>query len=94
MEQTFPDVNGPNVTDDHTSTYETDYCIGQVVIYAAFNWSLTGEAHETAMRLAQKHQVSFYDPSFEGPVLLPENGELKPIEEADKLKKPWWQFWW
>lgn len=92
MEQMFPDMNGPNATDDHTSAYETDYGIGRVVIYAAFSWSLTKEANETALRLAQKHQVGFYDPSFEGPILLPENGELRPIAEADKLRKPWWQL--
>jgi hypothetical protein len=97
MEQTFPDMNGPNATDNHSSDYETDYCIGRVVIYAGFSWSLTEKAYETAHRLAQKHQVGFYDPSFEGPILLPENGELKPMEEPDKLnpdlKKPWWKLW-
>lgn len=97
MEQTFPNMNGPDATDDHTSAYETDYGIGRVVIYAAFSWSLTGEANETAHRLAQKHQVGFWDPSFEGPILLPENGELRPMAEVDKqnldLKKPWWKLW-
>lgn len=64
MGQTFLDMNGPDATDDHTSEYETDYSIGRVVIYAAFSWSLTNEAYETAYRLAQKHQVGFYDPSL------------------------------
>lgn len=97
MEQTFPDMNGPNATDDHTSEYETDYSIGREIIYAAFSWSLTGEANETARWLAQKHQVGFWDPSFEGPILLPEDGELRPMQEVDKphpgLKRPWWKWW-
>lgn len=92
MEQTFPDMNGPNATDDHTSEYETDYSIGREVIYAAFSWSLTGEANETARRLAQQHQVGFWDPSFEGSILLPEDGELRPMQEVDK-KGPWWKLW-
>ena len=97
MEQTFPDMNGPNVTSDHASPYETDYSIGRVVIYAAFSWSLSGEANETAQRLAQKYQVGFWDPSFEGPILLSENGELKPIKDSNKpttgSTKPWWKLW-
>ena len=97
MELTFPNMNGPHVTDAHTSAYETDYSIGRVVIYAAFSWSLTGEANETAHRLAQKHQVGFWDPSFEGPILLPGNGESRPMEEVDKpntdTRKPWWKLW-
>ena len=96
MEQTFPNMNGPNATDDNESDYETDYCIGRAVVYAAFSWSLAGEANETALRLAQKHQVGFYDPSFESPILFPKNGELMPVEEPDKptdSKKPWWKLW-
>ena len=97
MEYTFPNMNGPNATDDHTSAYETDYSIGRVIIYAAFSWSLTEEANETAHRLAQKHQVGFWDLSFEGPILLPGNGELRPMEEVDKPNtdtgKPWWKLW-
>ncbi|SMB99698.1 hypothetical protein SAMN00120144_3570 [Hymenobacter roseosalivarius DSM 11622] len=97
MVQTFPDMNGPDATDDHASAYETGYCIGSAVIYAAFSWSLTKEANETAYRLARKYQAGFYAPSFEGPILLLESGELRPMEEADKqnqdLKKPWWKLW-
>jgi hypothetical protein len=97
MEQTFPDMNGPNASHDHASAYETDYSIGRVVIYAAFSWSLAKEANERAHRLAQKHQVGLYDPSFESPILLPENGELRPMEEIDNqhvnVEKPWWKLW-
>lgn len=96
MVQTFPDMNGPDATDDHRSEYETDYGIGRAVIYAGFSWSLAEEANETARRLAQKHQIGFYDPSFEGLVLLPRNGELKPMEDASpqnqEPKKPWWKL--
>ena len=97
MVQTFPDLNGVDTTDDHTSEHETDYSIGRAVIYAAFDWSLADEANETALRLAQKYQVGFYDPSYEGPVLLPHNGELKPMADAhphnQDPKKPWWKVW-
>ena len=98
MERTFPDINGSSVTDEHASTYETDYSIGKVAIYAAFSWSLAREASETAQRLAQKHQVGFWDPSFEGPVLVPENGKLRAMDEVDKQTstnspKPWWKLW-
>jgi hypothetical protein len=97
MEQTFPDMNGPHASDDHASDYETDYSIGRAVIYAAFSWSLTGEANETARRLPQKYQVGFWDSSFEGPILIPEDGELRPIKEVDQqnpnLKSPWWKLW-
>jgi len=97
MEQTFPSMNSPDATDDHTSSHETDYSIGCVAIYAAFSWSLTEEANETARQLAQEHQVGFWDPSFEGPILLPKNGELRPLEEVDKpntdTRKPWWKLW-
>jgi hypothetical protein len=97
MAQTFPDLNGTDATDDHTSEYETDYSIGHSVIYAAFSWSLSKEAYEMAYRLAQKYQVGFYDPSFEGPVLLPRDGKLKPIENGSTPhlapNKPWWKIW-
>lgn len=97
MVQTFPDMNGPEATSDHTNIYETDYGIGSAVIYAGSSWSLAEEANKTARRLAQKHGVGFYDPSFEEPVLIPENGKLKPMEGIDKqnfnLKKPWWKLW-
>jgi hypothetical protein len=97
MVQTFPDMNGPDAMDDHTSDHETDYGIGRAVIYAAFSWSLAKEAYETAHRLAQKHQVGFYDPSFKGPILLPQNGEWKPMKEASPqhqvINKPWWKVW-
>jgi hypothetical protein len=68
-----------------------------VVIYAAFSWSLAKEANERAHQLAQKHQVGLYDPSFESPILIPENGELRPMEEVDNqhvnVEKPWWKLW-
>ena len=95
MRQTFPDLNGDDATGDND--YETDYCIGRTVIYAAFAWSLAKEAYEMAKRLAQEHQVGFYAPSFEGPILRPQNGELKPLEESapqnQEPRKPWWKVW-
>ncbi|AII52638.1 hypothetical protein [Hymenobacter sp. APR13] len=97
MMQTFPDMNGPEATDDHTSEYETDYTIGRAVIYAAFSWRLAEEANTTARQLAQKHQVGLYDPSFNGPILVPHNGQLKPMEGVNTriqdVRKPWWKVW-
>ena len=56
--------------------------VAQLSMPHLVSWSLTGEANETALRLAQKYQVGLYNPSFEGPILLPQNGELKPMEDA------------
>lgn len=62
MKQTFPDLNGPYVTDDN-ELYWADYAIGRQVIYIAFGWSVAGEAYEAVYRLAAKHQVGFFDVS-------------------------------
>ena len=95
MRQTFPDLNGDEATGDND--YETDYSIGRVVIYAAFSWSLATEALETALRLAQKHQVGLFDPSFEAnTILLPADGTMHPLPAVpppQAQKKPWWKVW-
>lgn len=33
----FPDMNGPDASEDHESDYETDYSIGKSIIYIAFS---------------------------------------------------------
>ncbi|MBJ6107674.1 hypothetical protein JAO73_01530 [Hymenobacter sp. BT523] len=91
----FPDMNGPDASEDHESDYETDYSIGKSIIYIAFSWSLYTEANQAVIRLAAKHQVGLFDASGTS-ILFPHNGELKPMEELygqpQEIKKPWWKW--
>jgi hypothetical protein len=80
MNRVFPAMNGPYAqaerpTDDDSIT---DYSIGRNVIYAAFRWSKAEPAYDTAVELAQKHGVGFFDVSSDnGEVWLPgPNAEL------------------
>ena len=58
--------------DEDLEQHTVDYSIGYDVIYAAFSWSVTEEAYETTRRLAQKHDVGFFDVSGEdGDIILP-----------------------
>ena len=98
MRQTFPDLNGPEATED-TEHYWADYSIGKHVIYVAFGWAVAAKAYETAYRLAEKHQVGFFDASGGMPpaILLPQDSVLKPLSErapqAQFPRKPWWKLW-
>jgi hypothetical protein len=97
MRQTFPDMNGPNATDE-TEKHWTDYTIGKYIIYVAFGWSVSEEACETVYRLAAKHRVGFFDVSDDGvapSILLPQDGILKMLEEINTQaqQKPWWKVW-
>jgi hypothetical protein len=79
MIKEFPSLNGPYASEDESDRL-TDYCIGQNVIYAAFAWSMVQEAYSTMLRLAEKHQVGFFDVSSDsGDILVPVNGKLQPI---------------
>jgi hypothetical protein len=94
MTKIFPDMNGPDASEEHESAYETDYSIGKSIIYAAFSWSLYNEANQAVISLAKKHQVGLFDASGTS-IFFPLNGELKPIEELQEqpqeIKKPWWK---
>jgi hypothetical protein len=97
--QTFPDMNGPYATGDLKKHYETDYRIGKQFVYVGgFGLSVANEAFDLAISLAKKYQVGFFDPQGgDDDILLPENGELKPIElvypQNHKPKEPWWKWW-
>jgi len=107
MIKTFPAMNGPYASDDIDSDYITGYSIGKDSIYIDFRWSVVEDAYSTVVRLAEKHQVGFFDVSSDdGDILFPDDGKLKSI--GDKAisvissdyanvtyyyKKPWWKFW-
>ncbi|WP_207434053.1 hypothetical protein [Sabulibacter ruber] len=92
MQETFPDLNGPNANNDNGSPNETDYSIGRNVIYAAFNWSQAETAYQKTIELAAKHKVGFFDASGSSDIWIPNgNGELKLLKESET--KPWWKFW-
>ena len=65
----FPPMNGPLALSDEEfdelSAEEearvTDYSIGRDVIYAAFAWSVAEDARKTALALAVKHKVGFFN---------------------------------
>jgi len=63
MIKTFPPMNGPLASRDFDNPNLTDYCVGQTVIYCAFAWSQAETAYESIKRLAEKHQVGFFDVS-------------------------------
>jgi len=50
----------------------TDYSLGSAVIYAAFAYSVAGEAYTTMRELALKHKVGFFDVSSDnGEIIFP-----------------------
>lgn len=85
MIQTFPNMNGPDAPtkeqldeDEDLESYLTDYAIGRNVIYAVFSWSTTEEAYDLTKRLAQKHDVGFFDVSgTDGDIFLPDGSLMK-----------------
>ena len=87
MISTFPAMNGPYAIDDLDNELVTDYCIGKDVIYVTFAWSTAEKAYEVMKRVAEKHQVGFFDASAtDGDILLPDNnGKHRPIDKPDNL---------
>jgi hypothetical protein len=75
MIEHFPATNGPYAKDDGDDTSLTDYSVGRTLIYAAFAWSKAEEAYETTFRLAEEHQVGFFNVSSdEGEIYFPDSG--------------------
>ena len=75
----FPALNGPYATEEENERL-TDYSIGTNVIYAAFAWSMAEQAYSTMLKLAEKHQVGFFDVSSDnGDILIPVEGKLQSI---------------
>ncbi len=69
--QTFPNMNGMS-EENADNSRATEYALGTRMIYASFAWSQSQAAHETVIRLAQKHGVGFFDVSpTDGTILLP-----------------------
>lgn len=85
MKETFPPMNGDYAPDealfdedDNLEEHLTDYCIGQEVIYTAFAWSVAEEAYELVRKLAQRHDVGFFDVSEEdGDIILPDGTKIE-----------------
>jgi hypothetical protein len=72
MIESFPAMNGPYAGDHEDDSKVTDYSVGKDVIYAAFAWSQAQNAFPTVVRLAEKHEVGFFDVSGEdGAVVFP-----------------------
>lgn len=75
MIQHFPPMNGPFADPGTVGPEITDHCIGRVVIYSAFAWSVADQAHAKMRELAIKHGVGFFHASVdEGEVLFPRSG--------------------
>jgi hypothetical protein len=92
MQESFPDMNGPNGSDHTENPSKTDYSIGRNVIYAAFSWSQAEIAYQKTTELAAKLNVGFFDASGSCDIWIPDgNGELKKLKESET--KPWWKFW-
>jgi len=85
MKETFPPMNGEYAPDDELldededlERHTVDYSIGKDVIYAAFAWSTAEEAYDLTRKLAQKHDVGFFDVSgADGDIILPDGTILK-----------------
>ena len=57
----FPPMNGPLASKVNDDFYVTDYCIGKSLIYVAFAWSVSQEAHAFMQDLARKKRLGFFD---------------------------------
>lgn len=84
MKETFPPMNGEYAPDsdlvnenENLYIHLVDYCMGQDVIYASFSWSVAEEAYELVRKLAQKHEIGFFDASSNrADIILPDGTEL------------------
>jgi hypothetical protein len=89
MIQTFPAMNGPFAIEDEDEDNDmvTGYTIGKDVIYTDFRWSVAEQAYNKMLEVAKKHGVGFFDVSSDnGDILFPENGELKAIDDSNKIQ--------
>jgi hypothetical protein len=92
----FPPMNGSYSSKDVDDPRVTDYSIGSSIIYGAFAWSVSVEAHDHIRYLAEKHTVGFFDVSTEnGEIWFPpkKNEVSQSIEPKNFASKPWWKFW-
>lgn len=80
----FPNMNGPDVSDDDFSSRHSDYSIGTNFIYASFAWSEAEDAYEVTRGLSVAHGVGFYDVSGDdgdGEIYFP-GDELRPPSQG------------
>ena len=82
MKDIFPPMNGPFAkdtlpADNDLETRLTDYSIGESIIYAAFSWSQADNAFQIAKKLAQKHDVGFFNLSGKGEIILPDGTRIE-----------------
>jgi len=60
-------MNGPYASDDNINNPQlTDYSLGKVVIYTAFDWSFSEDAHKVVRNLACRHSIGFFDVIADG----------------------------
>ena len=105
MIETFPAMSGPYASDDdEENPHLAEYCIGNDVVYASFNWSLAEQAYNQMLAMAEKHGVGFFDVSSDnGDIFFPSDGKLRAISNSQDLSrnqsisvkdtKPWWKLW-
>ncbi len=65
--RSYPNLNGPDVSDDDIGNTHTDYSLGTAVIYGAFAWTEAENAYPLVRELAVKHSVGFFDASCDEP---------------------------
>lgn len=96
MQEEFPDMNG-EYSDEYIESIgsnATGYSFGPNVIYADFRWSVAETAYSTALTLAQKHALGFFDPQSETMYFPDGKNHVIQVEQPKKEeKKPWWKVW-
>jgi hypothetical protein len=87
MVRVFPAANGPF---SHTMYNNlADYSIGRDIIYVSFSEAAAKAAYTTALGLAGKYEVGFFDVSTENAaILFPENGRLLALAARKKEMAP------
>ncbi len=60
-------MKGPYASHDNIDNpQQSDYSIGKVGFYAAFDWSYSEDAQNVVRNLAYKHSIGFFDVSADG----------------------------
>lgn len=91
MKEKYPPMNGPLTltdeqlaADERLDTLQSDYGIGEEMIYVAFAWSICDEVYEDVLRLARKHKVGLYEVSHCHPQIILPDGTLITDEEPKR----------
>lgn len=78
----YPNMSGPDASDDCDNPKLTDYSIGNSVIYVAFAWSEAENAYRAVRRLVEKHGVGFYDVSSDDGEIWEPPGDGPPSKKG------------